>query len=64
MAQYFNKHLNCDNPTELLKNVETDTPIKTLPHNFHLPTIKEVYQALDEMKNYKAAGEDQTFAEI
>lgn len=63
LAKYFNQLLNCEAPEELL-NLDINTPIVTSPENINPPTIKEVYQALDEMKNYKAPGEDQTFAEI
>lgn len=45
---------------EKLYYIRPNTLIQTLPHTIVPPTIKEVYQAMEEM-NYNAAGEDQTF---
>lgn len=63
LAETFNKLLNCEDPPELLQ-INTETPIKTPAENINPPTINEVYKALKELKNYKASGEDQTFAEL
>lgn len=63
MAEAFNKLLNCDEP-ETTFNIDTNTTIKTKPENINPPTAKEVEKAIKEMKNYKACGEDSTFAEL
>ena len=63
MAEAFNKLLNSDEPEKILF-IDTHTPIKTKPENINPPRAKEVETVLKEMKNYKACGEDQVFAEM
>ncbi|XP_046662881.1 LOW QUALITY PROTEIN: DNA replication licensing factor MCM6-like [Homalodisca vitripennis] len=63
MAEAFKELLNCKEPEEILE-INTNTPIKTKPVNINPPTVKEVETVLKELKNYKAGGEDQMFAEV
>lgn len=63
LAETFNKLLNCEEPPELFQ-INTETVIKTPIENINPPTFQEVLKALTELKNYKASGEDETFAEL